>query len=286
MDAPLNKIIIPSAFQELFLEWSRSPDAVIYAGGAALIGRQDNDVLNLPLEIISLELIDELHRITRTEHYLEIGSMVKLNKLAHLGKIVPKVLRHCIENVAGFQVRNIATIGGNICSANLRDIPAPLIALDAQYELRNSCGTRWISASRFHSSASGTAAGALDSLEILTRIRLPFHHWDYAVYKKFNRQDYYNSQAVVFLAKTNKNILSDIRIICKTGSSSLASGKILRNKAGEDDLNGKSLPLNRKTADDFVENWREFLSNKPQIDDFIKNSILACILENIYNLSE
>ena len=276
MDVPPSQIINPANFQELFSGWDRFPDADLFAGGTNLPGSRENNIHNLPPVFICLDQLDELHHITRTEHYLEIGSMVKLNRLVNLGKTVPKVLRTCIENIAWFQVRNISTIGGNICSNPLRDIPAPLTALEAQYELRNANTTRWVSAFRFHSTDEMTT---LNNQEILTRIRLPLHHWNYEVYKKFHTQDRQNTQALVFMAKTQKNILSEIRIICKTCA-------IFRNKSAEDILNGKLLPLSQKTTDEFVQNWKKFLIYKQELSEFSRNYLFNGILENIYKLSE
>jgi len=277
MKAPLNQVVIPSSFQELFAAWDRFPDAVLFAGGTNVIGKQEKNILYLPPVFLSLDKIEELQRITRTEQYLEIGSMVKLNKLLMLGKIVPDVLCSCLKKIAGVQLRNIATIGGNICSTSrLLDLPAPLTALDAQYEFRNASNvTRWVSASRFHSEEHTT----IEKHELLTRIRLPLHQWDYTVYKKFFCEDYFNSETLVLLAKTRKNLLSDIRVIYK--------GKaIFRNKEGEDILNGKYLPLNRKTANDFLISWLEYLDKKREISKFSKNSLLNSIEECIMDLSE
>ncbi|MCL2276761.1 MAG: FAD binding domain-containing protein [Treponema sp.] len=277
MDAPLNQVIIPLSAQELFSAWNRFPEAVLYAGGTDLIGKQENNIINLPPAFLCLEKLTELQKIARTEHFLDIGSMVKLNRILNLGKIVPGAFYSCVEKIAGFQLRNLATIGGNICSPKkLLDLSAPLTALDAQYEFKNSQNiTRWVLASRFHSQENQIS----QNKELLTRIRLPIHQWDYAVYRKFVNDDYYFTEALVFLAKTSKNILSEIRVIYK-------SDAIYRNKSGEDILNGKALPLYRKTADDFVENWRDFLDNRSDKSKFSKISILNSIRENVYNLSE
>lgn len=277
MDAPLNQVFFPSSFSELFSTWSRFPNAVIYAGGTDLIWRQGRNILNLPQVILCLDKLQELHGITRTEHYIEIGSMVKLNKLIWLGKVVPEVLCACLENISGVQLRNIATIGGNICcTTRLLDASSPFTALDAQYELRSAYSSRWVAASRFHSAEEHTV---LKDQEILTRIKLPIYKWDYFTYKKFISEDLYNTKTLVFLAKTQKNFLSDIRVIYKTKT-------ILRNKNGESILEGKNLPLNRKTAGEFIENWNEFLVNNKEINEFSKNELINYIEQNVYNLSE
>jgi len=276
MSTPLNQVLFPASLPDVFTVWTRFPNAIPYAGGTNITGKPEIETEGHPPVYICLDKIEELHRITRTEHYLEIGAMTKLNRLISLGKIVPEVIRSCLIGVAGVQVRNIATIGGNICcKSRLLDLPAPLAALDAQYELRNSQTIRWVSASRFHNKDESTTLG---KNELLTRIRLPLHQWNYAVYKKFYCENYLNSESLVFLAKTEKNILSEIRVFFK-------ENVILRNKSGESLLNGNHLPLNRKIADEFIQNWRDFL-NKYEISEFSKNSLLNSIEENVYNLTE
>jgi|TergutMp193P3_1026864.scaffolds.fasta_scaffold00303_3 CO/xanthine dehydrogenase FAD-binding subunit len=277
MDAPPNQIFFPVSFHELFTLWERFPNAVPYAGGTNITRKQGKNILTLPPVILCLDKLAELHRITRTEHYLEIGAMVKLNKLIWLGKIVPEILCICLENIAGVQLRNIATIGGNICcSTRLLDSPAPLTALDAQYELRSAYSSRWVAASRFHDAEEHNV---LEKQELLTRVRLPLHQWDYSVYKKFYCEDIFKSKALVFLAKTQKNILSDIRVVYKGDT-------ILRNKNGEGFLVGKLLPLSRKTAGEFIEDWKKFLADSDEIDEFSKFELLNSIIINVNNLSE
>ena len=276
MDAPHNQIFFPSSFNELFSAWNRFPDAVPYAGGTDLIWRQGNNILELPQIILCLDKLLDLHHITRTEHYLEIGAMVTLNKIIRLGKVVPEVLSSCLENIAGVQLRNLATIGGNICSSSrLLDAPAPLIALDAQYELRSAHRVRWVSAARFHS----TDEYVLEDQELLTRIRLPIYRWDYSMFKKFYPEDVFSSKVLIFLAKTQKNILSDIRVVYKGNA-------IFRNKNSEAILAGSYLPLNRKIADDFIKSWDDYLRDNQDIDDFTKDELVNIIELNIKNLSE
>jgi len=277
METFSSRIHYPESYQELFAAWSRFPHAVPFAGGSDLIRKQGKNIINLPEVILCLDNLEELSRITRTEHYLEIGAMVKLNRIIKLGKIVPEILRTCAENIAGVQVRNIATAGGNICStSHMYDLSAPLTALDAQYELRNFGSARWVSAARFHSTEKHSD---LQNQELLTRIRLPLHQWDYSVYKKFYRDDLFNSEVLVFLAKAQKNILTDIRVVYKTT-------KILRNRNSEDILNGKILPLHRKTTLDFIENWKIFLENKTDVSEFSKNALINNIEQNVFLLSE
>jgi CO/xanthine dehydrogenase FAD-binding subunit len=253
MDAPHNQVFFPSTLQELFSAWARFPDAVPFGGGTGLMRDQDRRLLSLPRNILSLERLAELHHITRTERYLEIGAMVKLNDIINLGKIVPESLSGTLRGIAGPYFRNLATIGGNICYASRRmDAAAPMVALDARYELRSAAQTRWISAARF-SSLPGPPA--LNPQELLTRIRIPLDQWDYSLCHKFEtlHSGENSDGAAVFIVRIQKSILTDIRIV-------FAGRIILRDKNSETLLAGKQLPLDRRDAETFTERWDTYLS--------------------------
>jgi len=272
----LNLVFFPSSYSELFNAWSRYPKAVPYAGGTALIRKQGRRILELPSIILSLDKLEEMCRISRSERYMEIGAMAKLSQIIDLGKSVPVVLRCCLENIAGPQLRNMATIGGNLCFYGGRlDSSAVLLALDAQCELRNAQSSRWISASRFFSTPGQTA---LKPQELLTRIRIPLESWDYSIYKKFAGQSD-QSKAAVFLARTQKNTLGDIRIVCKTDV-------LLRNRESESILTGKHLPLPHRIAADFVESWKAYLCGVQNMDELSRQEFVNFIEINIHHLSE
>ena len=271
-----NLVFYPLNYSELFNLWNRYPDAVPYAGGTAIVRGQGRQIFELPDIILSLEKMEEMHRVSRSERYIEIGAMVKLSQILNLGKIVPAALRRCLENIAGVQLRNIATIGGNICAkGGCLDCTAALTALDAQFELRNAQSSHWITAPRFFATP-GTSA--IKNNELLSRIRIPLDDWDYSAYQKITGQAVL-SKVVVFLARTQKDILSDIRIVYKTES-------IWRNKNGESLLIGKYLPLNHKIAADFIASWEAYLSGINNVDELSQKKLINFIESNIYNLSE
>ena len=242
-----SQVLSPSSFSELFSLWNRFSDAEPVGGGTEFIRKHGSSRYGLSNDILTLDKLDDLRRMRRTERYLEIGAMVKLNQILNLGRIVPEPLTRCLEGIGGHQLRNLATIGGNICNTSYRhDSMAPMIALDAQYELRSASSLRWISASRFisHSGHLG-----LNRQEILTRIRIPLEPWAFVKYVKLRDTD----GGILFIMKIEKNILTDIRVVY--------SGQyIFRSKPSETMLEGKRLPLDRKEADAFTEGWREYIS--------------------------
>ena len=73
--------------------------------------------------------------------------------------------------VAGPQIRNVGTIGGNICNGSVcADSVPPLLVLDAGLELAGPDGTRRTPLRGFHTGPGTVARG---QAEILTRILVP-----------------------------------------------------------------------------------------------------------------
>jgi CO/xanthine dehydrogenase FAD-binding subunit len=278
MAAPLNQVFFPSGFQELFGSWSKFPDAVPFAGGTGLIWGQGKQTLILPRNIIALDKMEELRRVTRTERYLEIGAMVPLNEIIRLGKIVPEALSRCLENISGPQLRNLATIGGNICYPLRRlDSAAPLTALDAHFELRSAQNSRWISAARF-SSLPGSVG--LNPQELLTRIRIPLEQWNYTVFRKFRGTVPGDpGGSMVCIMKNQKNILTDIRIV-------FGGENVLRDKNSETAIIGKHLPLSHRDAEEFVEQWRSYLTALDSPGPILRAELLNFIESTIFYFTE
>ena len=250
MAAAAKQIFSPSTYQDLFNLWSQYPGAIPYAGGTGITRNQEKNSIN----ILSLDKINELKRITRTERYLEIGAMVRLSEIINLGKIVPAILNKTLEGIASLQIRNMATIGGNLCER--LDACAPMAALEAHLELRSSGSTRWISGSRFYDSSSFH----MGPNELLTRIRIPLDQWNYSLYRKFKSPLIDESEGVmIFILKNQKSILTDLKIVY--------SGSILlHNRQSESALIGKRLPLDRKDALNFHESWNNYLETLKDVE--------------------
>jgi CO/xanthine dehydrogenase FAD-binding subunit len=196
--------------------------------------------------------------------------MVHLDEIVTMGKIVPDVFTRALDAFGNPQLRNLAAIGGHIsCSLKQLDAIAPLIALDARYELRTAASSRWIPASRF-SSVPGPPP--INAQELLTRIRIPLDLWNYSAYKKFT--DPYTGDdtagSMAFLVRVQKNILTDIRIV-------YAGRMVIRDKNSEAVLTGKQLPLAGRDLTHFMGLWASHLSAvepaKAQDDDSARSII-------------
>jgi CO/xanthine dehydrogenase FAD-binding subunit len=199
--------------------------------------------------------------------------MVRLSEIIALGKIVPGAFSQTIRGISGPLIRNLATIGGNICTRG--DTIAPLCALDAVYELRNAERSRWISSHRYSSTPNGLQKG-----EILTRIRIPLEEWDYTIYRKFNKANGGESGVLILIAHIQKNVLTNIQVVFA------GKGLLLRNKDIEVTLEGKALPMDKRNVLQFTKLWEIYLENLENPGPILKEKILNTIESGIAGLSD
>ncbi|MCF7797292.1 MAG: FAD binding domain-containing protein [Lentisphaeria bacterium] len=96
------------------------PDAtVILAGGTDLMPRYEQGRI-LPNNLINIKHLTELQGITETENGIEIGGLTTIEALQHSDLIrqeYPALWRSTAQ-FAGVQIRNRATLAGNIANAS------------------------------------------------------------------------------------------------------------------------------------------------------------------------
>lgn len=89
----------------------------LYAGGTDLLGLLKHDIES-PEELINLKMIPDLDIIKyRQGRNLEIGALVKIAEIAGNKQITKSypALAEAAQQVASPQLRNVGTIGGNLC---------------------------------------------------------------------------------------------------------------------------------------------------------------------------
>ena len=164
------------------------PEAVYIAGGSDVLvalrnGRMDDACL------ISLYQIDELRGITLEEDgtllIRPLTSFTDLNESAVIAETA-YLIGEAAGVVGGPQIRNIGTVGGNICNGvTSADTASTLLAYDAYLEVTGLEGVRTIPMSEWYIKAKQVA---LKKDEILTAIRIPEESWKnhYGKYIKFS----------------------------------------------------------------------------------------------------
>jgi carbon-monoxide dehydrogenase medium subunit len=149
-------------------------------GGKARVLAGGTDVLadlkqgNLTAQyLISLSRIAELHKIASRKGSLWIGPMVTPNELADSAKVrkVCPALADAGASMAGVQIRNLASLGGNLCSAvPSADLPPSLMTVEAELLLASKAGQRQVPIREFFLAPRKTA---LRKDEILAGIMIP-----------------------------------------------------------------------------------------------------------------
>jgi CO/xanthine dehydrogenase FAD-binding subunit len=269
-----SQVFLPSTLTELFAVWDRFPDARPFAGGLGFVGEWGGRSPALPANVLCLDKLDELRHIRRTERYIEMGAMVRLNDIIRVEKTIPRIFAQALKSVAGPELRNLATIGGHICCPDARrSAAAPLIAIDARCELRTASASRWVSAARFLSVSGPPPLGVR---ELLTRVRVPLEQWHYSRYRRFGDGE---PSSAVFIARDEKNILTDLRAV-------YAGETVLYDRNSEVFLSGRRLPLDRRDAAHFTGLWRSFLAPLGAPSAMIKAKILNFMEEAVMELSE
>jgi len=139
--------LFPASVQEavaMLAQWEGR--ACLIAGGTDLVlefneGKREADCL------IDITRIPELKEITLQGDTITVGAAVTFRQLDDSPLIRQRatVLAEAAHTVGSLQIRNVATLGGNVVSA----LPAAdgilgLSALDAEAELADSQGRRWV----------------------------------------------------------------------------------------------------------------------------------------------
>jgi carbon-monoxide dehydrogenase medium subunit len=123
--------------------------------------------------VISLGGLTELKHITQKDDSLSIGALVPLSDIAESEavKAAFPALSDAIETMAGRQIRNLGTMGGNFCcGVPCSDTPPISCAANAEIVLTGPGGTRTVAARKFVLAPRVTV---LEPGEILTEIRIP-----------------------------------------------------------------------------------------------------------------
>ena len=127
-----------------------------------------------PQRVVDLKRLPGMQQIRQSaDGWLIIGAACTMNQVANHPLVRPgyDLLVQGCNSVASYQLRNRATIGGNICNASPAADTAPaLYCLDAVAEVYGPAGVRRIPITEFF---VGPGRTALQPGEFLTAIHLP-----------------------------------------------------------------------------------------------------------------
>ncbi len=164
------KYFQPRKLDEALKLRSMYPQAVLVHGATdvALRVTKNSELLE---EIIDLSALEEIQYLRHKNEGIRLGAGVSLErvKLECETKLPP--LYNSLVVFGSLQIRNLATMGGNLASASpIGDMPPILMAYQAQVELASSSGSRILPLTEF---ITGYRQTALREDEIITGVNIP-----------------------------------------------------------------------------------------------------------------
>lgn len=166
-----------------------------YSGGTDLmIDPEENATF------LFLARIPEMKNIVEDTEYLRIGAACTFTEIIE-NKLVPVILKEAAAQIAAPAIRNLATIGGNICNGSAKgDSALILFVTDAKLRLVSSRGERVLPIAEFY---LGRKKTALQSDELLVEILIDRINLSNYYYKKVGARDALAISRVSFAAILN-----------------------------------------------------------------------------------
>lgn len=194
------------------------PDARVISGGSdVLIKIREGKMAGTSL--VCIRDIEEIKGVKRLDSGdLWIGAGTTFSHITNdplIRKHIP-VLGEAVDQVGGPQVRNVGTIGGNICNGAVSADSAPTVfSLNALLHIADGKDGRTVPVQEFY---LGPGRVDLHQGEILTHVIIPAkdyegYHGHYIKYSMRNAMDIATlSCSVVSKVDKEKKILEDVRI--------------------------------------------------------------------------
>jgi CO/xanthine dehydrogenase FAD-binding subunit len=205
----------PTTLQEVFtlLKEYGAKAALIAGGTDVMLNIRNREIF--PDILISLRGLNDLSYIRKNEGY-HIGSLATHRMIERSDAIKTELsaLHDAASQVGSVQIRNVATIGGNICNAApSADTAAPLLVLDAIVVLEGPEGRRNVPITDFF---TGPSATVRKTDEVLIEFHIPekSKHFGSAYWKHARRKamDLPLLGVAVGLALSDGEVISEARI--------------------------------------------------------------------------
>ena len=230
----------PQNLKEVFsLLKKYGPKATLIAGGTDVMVKI-RKTKKAPEVLISLRGLNDLRYIRKNDGY-HIGALTTHSMLeqSDLVKTELSALHDGASEIGSVQIRNVATVGGNICNAAPSDdTSGPLLALDATVIMEGPEGRRSVPIADFF---TGTYRTVRKPEEVLVEFQIPAEMKGFgSAYWKHSRRKAMELPLLgisVALSLSDNKEISDARI-----SLTVAAPTPIRAYKAEDFLTGK--PLN------------------------------------------
>jgi aerobic carbon-monoxide dehydrogenase medium subunit len=167
------ELALPTTLDECVRALAERPEARPVAGGTDLLPQLKNGVVR-PAWVVDVSRVGPLRMLEAANgDGLRIGAAVTARELeVHPGiRATALALAESAAVVGSLQVRNLATVGGNLCNAApSADMAPPLLALDAEAVIAGPGGERRVPLAEFF---VGVRQTVLRPGELLVALAIP-----------------------------------------------------------------------------------------------------------------
>ncbi len=156
------ELALPESLDDcLRLLAERGPETKLLAGGTDLLPQMKNSVV-MPKRVIDLSGVARVKILESDAKGLRIGAAVPARQLEQDPRVRAGYasVAESAALIGSVQVRNLATVGGNLCNAApSADMAPPLVALEAQAVIAGPKGVRRVPLSDFFTGVRTTVLG-------------------------------------------------------------------------------------------------------------------------------
>ena len=246
---------IPSTLQEA-LKILDKHDCYIMAGGTDLMvvkHQRSGLIPNFDKDVCYIANLEELQYIFEDEKGVHIGAGTKFSDI-EVNELVPEILKQIIHELASPNIRNMATMAGNIANASpAGDSIVGLYLLDAELELVNIHGSRMVPIKDF---IFGVRKIHRNQNELIKEIFIP-HHDDLNTYwRKVGSRAAESISKITFAGgyEVESGKVKDLRMAF--GSVSIT---VVRERKIEEKYIGMSVEELHNHVEDIVKDMSKFV---------------------------
>jgi xanthine dehydrogenase small subunit len=158
-EAGAQRFFTPGSLEGLWDVLEKHPDARFVVGGTDLSLEVTKRYAQPPL-LVSLEALPDLRVLEPRDGGHRLGATVRLTDLEDYARAACPPLERMLRYFGSRQIKNRATVGGNLCTASpIGDLAPVLLALGAEAVLRSRAGERRMPLEDFFTGYRRTALG-------------------------------------------------------------------------------------------------------------------------------
>ncbi|WP_070001094.1 FAD binding domain-containing protein [Cellulosilyticum sp. I15G10I2] len=226
---------------------------LLYAGGTDCMVHETSH-----FPVLFLNYLAEISKVNEDEDHLYIGSMCTYDTLLKQDS-TPEILKQAMGQIASPAIRNVGTIGGNICNASPAGDTLPVLyALHASIKLVSMHSSRVIKIEDF---ITGPKRTDIKHNEILETIIVPKQSFNKMYYKKVGarKADAISKLSFVGLMQVTDGVIKDMRV-----AIGAAAPTVVKDREIEQECIGRTLSEVVHDKEVFLDRYKAIIT---PIDD-------------------